>query len=421
MYLGSPRMVEVVIGEKVRSRSWAARGCTARSAAAATAGRRRRGSHRGRQALPALPAPSYLGSSPPRRADGRAGLSRGRSPSSSPTSRAQGFDMRKVIDGDRRRGLASSRSSSSSPGAHHRLRAARRPGGRHRRQPADAEGRRAVRRLAPTRRRASSGSATRSTSRWSSWPTCPGFMIGTEVERAGIIRHGAKMISAVSEATVPKICVIVRKATAPASTRWRARPSSRDARIALPLGADRGHGPGAGGQRGLLQQARGAAGGASAPPTPQGAEASTARTSTSTSWPSNLIVDDVVEPEDLREDADREVPGLLDAHLARHRQEARGASGLGLEQAHGGQPTASATTPHAKACRPSSSGFSSAGSSRWASDPSRSVRVPVTERVLRRSNRAGALRPAARKRARRPRRRSPPPRRTAGLSARSRR
>jgi len=40
----------------------------------------------------------------------------------------------------------------------------------------------------------------------------PGFMIGTQVERQGIIRHGAKMISAVSEATVAKISVIVRKA-----------------------------------------------------------------------------------------------------------------------------------------------------------------------------------------------------------------
>ena len=40
----------------------------------------------------------------------------------------------------------------------------------------------------------------------------PGFMIGTKVERAGIIRHGAKMISAMSEATVPKLSVIVRKA-----------------------------------------------------------------------------------------------------------------------------------------------------------------------------------------------------------------
>lgn len=40
----------------------------------------------------------------------------------------------------------------------------------------------------------------------------PGFMIGTQVERAGIIRHGAKMISAVSEASVPKLSVVVRKA-----------------------------------------------------------------------------------------------------------------------------------------------------------------------------------------------------------------
>lgn len=40
----------------------------------------------------------------------------------------------------------------------------------------------------------------------------PGFMIGTAVERQGIIRAGAKMVMAVSEATVPKLCVVVRKA-----------------------------------------------------------------------------------------------------------------------------------------------------------------------------------------------------------------
>ncbi|MFX4301974.1 acyl-CoA carboxylase subunit beta [Alicyclobacillus tolerans] len=40
----------------------------------------------------------------------------------------------------------------------------------------------------------------------------PGFMIGTKVERAGIIRHGAKLIAAMSEATVPKLSVVVRKA-----------------------------------------------------------------------------------------------------------------------------------------------------------------------------------------------------------------
>jgi acetyl-CoA carboxylase carboxyltransferase component len=40
----------------------------------------------------------------------------------------------------------------------------------------------------------------------------PGFMVGSAVERQGIIRHGAKMISAVSEAMVPKVCVVLRKA-----------------------------------------------------------------------------------------------------------------------------------------------------------------------------------------------------------------
>lgn len=40
----------------------------------------------------------------------------------------------------------------------------------------------------------------------------PGFMIGTQVEKLGIIRHGAKMIFAMSEATVPKLSIIVRKA-----------------------------------------------------------------------------------------------------------------------------------------------------------------------------------------------------------------
>jgi acetyl-CoA carboxylase carboxyltransferase component len=40
----------------------------------------------------------------------------------------------------------------------------------------------------------------------------PGFMIGKAVEREGIIRAGAKMIMAVSEATVPRLSVIVRKA-----------------------------------------------------------------------------------------------------------------------------------------------------------------------------------------------------------------
>ncbi len=39
----------------------------------------------------------------------------------------------------------------------------------------------------------------------------PGFIVGSAVEKQGIIRHGAKMLFAVSEATVPKVSVILRK------------------------------------------------------------------------------------------------------------------------------------------------------------------------------------------------------------------
>jgi acetyl-CoA carboxylase carboxyltransferase component len=39
----------------------------------------------------------------------------------------------------------------------------------------------------------------------------PGFMIGSKVEREGIIRHGAKMLSAMASSTVPRLCVVVRK------------------------------------------------------------------------------------------------------------------------------------------------------------------------------------------------------------------
>jgi acetyl-CoA carboxylase carboxyltransferase component len=40
----------------------------------------------------------------------------------------------------------------------------------------------------------------------------PGFLVGSAVEKEGIIRHGAKMLYATSEATVPKITVVMRKA-----------------------------------------------------------------------------------------------------------------------------------------------------------------------------------------------------------------
>jgi acetyl-CoA carboxylase carboxyltransferase component len=62
----------------------------------------------------------------------------------------------------------------------------------------------------------------------------PGFMIGTQVERQGIIRHGAKMIAAVSEATVPKISVIVRKAYGAGLYAMAGPAYDPDATLALP-------------------------------------------------------------------------------------------------------------------------------------------------------------------------------------------
>jgi acetyl-CoA carboxylase carboxyltransferase component len=59
-------------------------------------------------------------------------------------------------------------------------------------------------------------------------------MIGSEVERQGIIRHGAKMVTAVSEATVPQISVIVRKAYGAGLYAMDGPGFQPDACIALP-------------------------------------------------------------------------------------------------------------------------------------------------------------------------------------------
>ena len=62
----------------------------------------------------------------------------------------------------------------------------------------------------------------------------PGFMIGKQVERQGIIRAGAKMIMAVSEATVPRISVIVRKAYGAGLYAMSGPGFQPDATLALP-------------------------------------------------------------------------------------------------------------------------------------------------------------------------------------------
>lgn len=61
-----------------------------------------------------------------------------------------------------------------------------------------------------------------------------GYMIGSSVEKAGIIRHGAKLLSAVCEATVPRISVMVRKAYGGGYLAMSGAPTQPDAMLALP-------------------------------------------------------------------------------------------------------------------------------------------------------------------------------------------
>ena len=84
----------------------------------------------------------------------------------------------------------------------------------------------------------------------------PGFMIGTKVERAGIIRHGAKFVSAMSSATVPKISVVVRKAYGAGLYAMCGPGFEPDACLALPEADDRRHGTRGRRQRRVRPQAR---------------------------------------------------------------------------------------------------------------------------------------------------------------------
>ncbi|MCL2830559.1 MAG: acyl-CoA carboxylase subunit beta [Betaproteobacteria bacterium] len=61
-----------------------------------------------------------------------------------------------------------------------------------------------------------------------------GYMIGSSVEKGGIIRHGAKLLSAVCEATVPRITVLVRKAYGGGYLGMAGAPTQPDAMLALP-------------------------------------------------------------------------------------------------------------------------------------------------------------------------------------------
>jgi acetyl-CoA carboxylase carboxyltransferase component len=128
----------------------------------------------------------------------------------------------------------------------------------------------------------------------------PGFMIGTDVEKRGIIRHGAKMISAVSEATVPKISVIVRKAYGAGLYAMAGPAFDTDAVIALPSAQIAVMGPEPAVNAVFYNKLAGL---------PESERASRRKELEDEyredvdlyKLASNLIVDDVVEPEDLRE------------------------------------------------------------------------------------------------------------------------
>ena len=128
----------------------------------------------------------------------------------------------------------------------------------------------------------------------------PGFMIGTDVERRGIIRHGAKMISAVSEASVPKISVIVRKAYGAGLYAMAGPAYETDCTIALPSAQIAVMGPAPAVNAVFFNKL------AELPEDERAAkrrelEAEYMEDVDLYKLAANLVVDDIVEPENLRE------------------------------------------------------------------------------------------------------------------------
>jgi methylmalonyl-CoA decarboxylase subunit alpha len=149
----------------------------------------------------------------------------------------------------------------------------------------------------------------------------PGFMVGTAVERQGIIRHGAKLISAVSEATVPKISVIVRKAYGAGLYAMAGPAFEPDATLALPtakiavMGAEAAVNAVYYNRLAAIEE-----------PTERTAETQRLRDEYEADidvlrLAGELVVDDVVEPEDLRAQLIRRFAAVRgkDRHFSRRR------------------------------------------------------------------------------------------------------
>jgi acetyl-CoA carboxylase carboxyltransferase component len=132
----------------------------------------------------------------------------------------------------------------------------------------------------------------------------PGFMIGTEVERQGMIRHGAKMITAVSEATVPKICVVVRKAYGAGLYAMAGPGFEPDATLALPTASIAVMGPEAAVNAVYYNKL------AELPPERRDAERERLRREYREDidlvrLAADLVVDAVIDPEELRSEVSR--------------------------------------------------------------------------------------------------------------------
>jgi acetyl-CoA carboxylase carboxyltransferase component len=62
----------------------------------------------------------------------------------------------------------------------------------------------------------------------------PGFLPGTKQEAYGVIRHGAKLVHAFAEATVPKVSIVLRKAYGGAYITMNAKDLGADFAFAWP-------------------------------------------------------------------------------------------------------------------------------------------------------------------------------------------
>jgi acetyl-CoA carboxylase carboxyltransferase component len=125
-------------------------------------------------------------------------------------------------------------------------------------------------------------------------------MIGTQVEREGIIRHGAKMISAVSEATVPKLSVIVRKAYGAGLYAMAGPAFEPDGCIALPSASIAVMGPQAAINAVYYNQLQGISDDGERSARTEELRAEYAKDIDILHLASELVIDAIVQPEELR-------------------------------------------------------------------------------------------------------------------------